>query len=423
MVPFRAIPWAANRTNTPRMDLGAMNASTTRMPWSGLSILSVAIFFCITSEVLPTGLMPEIASELGVSESQVGLLITVFAGAVVLTAAPLATLTHRYSRKSLVIAVLVVFAAANIFAALAPTYGILVIARVLGGVAHGLFWAVVGAYAAHLVEPAKLGKAVALTNAGGTAAFVMGVPLATALGHAFGWRFAFAAIAVIVLVLIGLVIWLLPPVDHHVPVRTGEIPLPARKDPTIVAVVVVCITVVLVMFAQNVFYTYIAPFLIQLGNVQEGAVAGYLFLYGGAAAVGLALSGFVADRMPKYGFVLFLGVVAVGVLILGLAPGNPVLLIVGIAVWSVGFGGMPSLMQTRMLRAASPRIRDIASAYLTTAFNIAIGAGAAVGGLLLDAAGVGVLPFTELGIVLVAIVFALTTDKWLRSRAERPVLR
>ena len=97
-----------------------MGAPRNTFPWAGLLTLSALIFTSVTSEFLPTGLLPDIAAELKVSESQVGLLVTVFAGTVVLTAAPLSVLTRRYSRKSLVIVVLIAFALANVLAALPP---------------------------------------------------------------------------------------------------------------------------------------------------------------------------------------------------------------------------------------------------------------------------------------------------------------
>ncbi|MET0806383.1 MAG: MFS transporter, partial [Lacisediminihabitans sp.] len=155
-------------------------------PWVGLLVLACAIFVSVTSEFLPTGLLPDIAAGLTVSASQVGFLVTVFAGTVVLSTTPLAALTRNFSRKSLVVVVLLIIAASGVLAAVAPTYAVLVVARVIGGLAHGLFWAVVGAYAAHLVPKHQIGRAVAITSGGGTAAFVLGVPLGTALGHALG---------------------------------------------------------------------------------------------------------------------------------------------------------------------------------------------------------------------------------------------
>src|SRR4051794_21438199 len=110
-----------------------------RFPLFRLLVLTGAIFVSVTSEFLPTGLLPDMAAELGVSESQIGLLITVFAGTVVLSTAPLTVLTRRYSRKWLMVLLLGAFALTNVLCAVAPTYEVLLVARVLGGLAHGLF--------------------------------------------------------------------------------------------------------------------------------------------------------------------------------------------------------------------------------------------------------------------------------------------
>ena len=135
-------------------------------PWVALIVIAATIFVSVTSEFLPTGILPDIAAELDVSESKVGFLVTIFAGTVVVSAAPLAILTRRYSRKSLVIVVMVLFLLSNVAAGVAPTYELLAAARVLGGLAHGLFWAIMGAYAAHLVPKKQLGRAVAITSSG-----------------------------------------------------------------------------------------------------------------------------------------------------------------------------------------------------------------------------------------------------------------
>ena len=396
-------------------------AETRPFPWVGLLTLSALIFVSVTSEFLPTGLLPDIAAELHVSESQVGLLITLFAGTVVLSAAPLTALTRNHSRKALVVVVLLVFVFGNVLAAVAPTYGVLATARVIGGLAHGLFWAVVGAYSAHLVPKHQIGRAVAVTGSGATAAFVFGVPLGTALGHALGWRLAFAVIGAIILVLIVAVLRLLPAVQHVDEVRTGEIPLPQGKDRSIPGIVFVCVVVVLLIGAHNVFFTYVAPYLIGPVGVAPGAVAGILFLYGGAGAVGLLLAGLFADRFPRSGLAVAIAAVALSVLALGLFPAEPWAAMPAIVLWSIAFGGTPAMLQTRMLHMASARTRDLASAYLTTSFNIAIGGGALVGGILLDAFTVRALPFADVAVSVVTIVVVLLGDAWLREHAKQRV--
>jgi multidrug resistance protein len=385
-------------------------------PWVPLLVLATLTFTFVTSEFLPTGLLPEISHELGVSESQVGYLITLFAATVVITTAPLTSLTRQHSRKSLMIVLILLFVVANLLAAAAPNYFVLAVARVIGGLAHGLFWSVVGAYTAGLVPRHQIGRAVAITGGGATAAFILGVPVGTLLGHALGWRLAFVAIAIVVLVLMVLIIRFLPPIQHLEKLATGEIPLPMRKDRSVPGVIIVCAIVTIVILGQNTFYTYIAVFLINPVGIAPGAVAGILFLYGAAGAVGLALAGTLSDRFPRSAFVAVIGVVALSVLAIGLFPHVQWVVIAAIVTWGVGFGGAPAMMQARMLRTASPRVRDLASAYLTTSFNFSIGAGALLGGLLLDRVGIGVLPFVNVVLVLVGVAVAIVSDGWLRRR-------
>ncbi|HEX3679735.1 MAG TPA: MFS transporter [Galbitalea sp.] len=395
------------------------NASVRPFPWVGLVTLALAIFVSVTTEFLPTGLLPEMAHDYHVSLSQVGLLVTIFAATVVAATTPLSILTRRFSRKPIVVIVLIVIALGAILAAIAPTYGLLVVARVVGGLAHGLFWAVVGAYAAHLVPKHQLGRAVAITSGGATAAFVLGVPVGTAIGHALGWRLAFVFMAGLILILCVLVVRFLPAVDHRVRLTTGEIPLPVRKDRSIPAVLIVCAVIMLLIVAQNIFYTYIAPWLITVGGFGAGGVPGLLLLYGGAGAVGLVLAGVVADRFPRGGLIVAFVFVAVSVLALWMFGGSQPVVMAAVIVWGAAFGGGPAMVQTRMLHVASPRIRETAAALLTTSFNIGIGGGALVGGLLLDQYGLPVLPLVDVIITVVGVAFIIASNFWLARRRIR----
>ncbi len=398
-----------------------MSARTTSpFPWVGLVVLAGAIFVSVTSEFLPTGLLPDMSRDLHVSISQVGLLVTIFAGTVVVSTTPLAALTRNLSRKSLVAVVLLVNAAGGVLAAVAPNYGVLVGARVLAGLAHGLFWAVVGAYAAHLVPKHQIGRAVAITSGGGTAAFVLGVPVGTALGHALGWRLAFASIAGVMVVLTVLVVRFLPPVEHRVTLATGEISLPARRDRSLPAVIVVCLIIVVMATGHNLFYTYIAPWLIGIAHFTESAVAPLLFLYGGAGAIGLALAGVIADRLPRRGVLVLSAAILVAVSALAVLSQIPWAAIVAFGLWGAVFGGLPAMFQTRTMHVASARVRDLASALFTTSFNLAIGGGALLGGALLDRFGLGVLPFVDVAFIVVGLLVSVVTSAWLDAR-DRPL--
>lgn len=397
-------------------------STAAKFPWIGLLALAAAIFVSVTSEFLPGGLLPQMARDLGVGLSTAGLLVTVFAGTVVIATTPLAVLTGRYSRKALVIVVLAVIALANVLAAVAPSYEILVGARVLGGLAHGLFWAVAAAYSAHLVPKHQLGRAVAVTAGGASAAFVLGVPAGTALGHALGWRAAFAIIGGLAVIIAIVIFRFLPAVEHQVRLKTGETALPLHKDHTFRGVILVCIVIVIIVTGQNTFYTYIAPWLIQAAHFPPASVPFLLFLFGGAGVIGLVLAGFAADRFPKRHFALAVLAVMASVLVLALASADPVIVVGAFVLWGAAFGGIPVMLQTRMLHTASFPMRNMAAALQTTAFNVGIGGGALLGGVLLDVAGIQSLPIAEIAFLAAGFALSLGMDVHSR-RVQRAAVR
>lgn len=391
--------------------------TTTPFPWIGLLTLAGAIFVSVTSEFLPTGLLPEMAAGLDVSPSRIGLLVSVFAGTVVVTAAALTGLTRRFPRKPLIILVLVVFALSNFVGAAAATYEVVLFSRVLGGLAHGLFWAVVGAYPGHLVRRDQLARAVAITSAGGSAAFVLGVPAGTALGHLLGWRLAFVMVGVVILALAVFVWRFLPPVDHRHALATGEIAIPLRNDRTLPGVVLVCVITLVLMVGHHLFYTYIVPFFVEVNGFPESSVSVLLLLFGLAGAGGVLLVGVYGGRHPRSGLVLSVAFVAFAVLMMGLVPQEPVAAVLALVVWGVAFGGAPALLQTRMLHTASPQLRDVSSALVATSFNVGIGGGALVGSLLLDGIGLPILPFVGVAVVLLCFAIIIVSDLTLRRKA------
>lgn len=394
-----------------------MEQQSTRFPLFRLLVIAGAIFVNNTSEFLPTGLLPDIAGGLQVSESQVGLLLTVFAVTVVITTAPLTALTQRFSRKWLMVVTLGVFMVVNVLCALAPSYGFLVGARVIGGLAHGLFWAVTAPYAARLVPRHQLSRAIAVTSLGSSAAFVLGVPVATALGHALGWRLAFLVTAGAVLVFTVLVTLLLPPVSHLGSPVTGPIELPPHRDRTIPVIVIICVSVVLVATGQYVFYTYIAPWITNGARMGADAVPVLLLVFGLAGAVGIVIVGALGDRYPRGTLIAMMLAIIAALTVAGSVAGAVVpVTIAGLVIWSIGFGGIPSLLQARMMHGTSQRLRDIGSAWTTIAFNVSIGGGALLGGVLLDGFGIRILPFGEVAFLMAGLVFMLATDRFRIAR-------
>jgi len=406
-----------------------------RFPWAGLLALAVATFLSITGEMVPTGLLPEMSGELGVSESAIGLLVSVFAFTVVLTSTSLTHLTRRVPRHRLIVVLLLVLALSAVLCALAPTYPLLVAARVVGGLAHGVFWAVGGAYAGHLVPRDQVGRALAVAMSGGTLAFVLGVPLSTAVGQALGWRSAFWLLAGLMLAGAALVWRFLPAVGAPPAVRgeptelteTGAARVVAaeaieyrhRPRPSVTGVVISCVITAVFMIGHYSFYTYIAPFLTRQSGVPEAALSPALFAFGIAGAAGLGLVGWFLGARPRLSVPVGMAVTAASVAALWLFEGQTTPSMVALVVWGVMFGALPPLLQTRMLQVAPDHMRDLASAFYTTGFNTGIGGGALVGALVLDGVGLAALPLLYVVVALVVLVVVVVTDRWLAARSRR----
>jgi DHA1 family inner membrane transport protein len=411
-----------------------------KFPYFALITLAVAVFLSVTLEMLPTGLLPQMSTDLGVSESQIGLTVSIFAFTVVLSSTPLSALTKRVPRHALVVGVLLILAVSGLISALSFSYTLLVISRILGGLAHGVFWSVVGAYTAYLVPKEQLGRAVAITLGGGSLAFVLGVPLGTALGAAVGWRLSFGILAGLTLLGAGFVYRFIPRVDHLsestlVHTASGRIAVlsaeaqeearaeePPRRDHSVTAVVFVCVITAITMIGQYTFYTFVAPYLIQQVGLGQAGVSPALFAYGLAGAFSLVLVAFWLSKRPRFALMLSLLLVLIPVLLLAIVPTVVPVALAAFFVWGIAMGNLPPLLQTRMLHAAPTRIRDTASAFYTTAFNIGIGGGALVGSLVLARFGLGTLPWVYVGILCVSILLVIVSDALLRHRPTRSAL-
>jgi predicted MFS family arabinose efflux permease len=388
-------------------------------PWVGLIVLAGAVFLSVSSEMMPTGLLPDMSASLGVSEAQIGLLVTVFAFTVVATSTPLTALTRRLPRHGMIVGIILVLAVSNALTAIAPNYGFVVGSRVLGGVAHGMFWAIVGAYAGHLVPKDQIGRAVSITLGGGTLAFVFGVPLGTFAGHAFGWRLSFGILAGL-MVVGALLVWrFLPAVERDEPAPKRERGAPRRpRDRTVPAVIMVCAIAAVTMIGHYSFYTFVVPFMTDVMGVPAGNVSALLFAYGIAGAVGLVLAGSVLGPRPQSGLVIAIVVTALSVSVLSVFAGQPIVAIAAFVLWGLAFGTLPPLLQTRLLHTSSAAFRDTASALYTTAFNIGIGGGALVGAWIFDLGGVTELPLVYIGILVVSFVLVLVVGRMTRPSAH-----
>lgn len=368
---------------------------------AALVLFTAATFLSVTTEMLPTGLLSSMSRDLHSSEARVGILVTGYALMVALFAAPLGRTTARVRRRTLFTGALAGYAASNILMAVATVYPVAAVARLAGGLTHGLFWAMLAGYIARMVDPARLGRAMTLVFTGGTLAILLGVPAGTALGIALGWRTAFVALAGVSLLLV-LLGWRILPDLPGADAADDLSLLQVLRTP---AVTVVVITTAVTMLGFFSFFTYISPFLLHAG-VNEQGLSPVLLGYGVAGAIGLFLAGLLIDKRPRVGMLGGSVVLTGALVLLAVGRGSVALAVVGCCLAGMALNSLALGVQAATLRAAPPGATDTASALNASAFNLGIGGGALFGGLVLDSFGVGALPLVAgvlVGIGLVGV--------------------
>lgn len=352
-----------------------------RFPTRALLILSLGVLVTVTVESLPAGLMPEMARDLRVGPIQIGMLISVWALTVIITSLPLARVLARVDRRLVVGVSLAVFAVANAATALAPAYEFAFAMRVAAAAAHGVFWAVVIVYASSLLTPSHLGRGLAIVTAGGTAATVAGLPLATLLAQALGWRAAFVVLGGLALALAVVVVRGMP---QYVPTReTTQAGAGGwRSDPSLPALLAFGVTGILIALSQFASFTYIRPYLELSAGIDAAWAAPLLFVYGIAGMVGVVAAGFLADRFPRAALVAILGLFVLSFAVLTVGAEALWAVVAALTVWGFAIGALFPLLQTTLMRVATERTRTLASAGIVVLFNVGIAVGPWIGGVV-----------------------------------------
>ena len=363
------VPTAAPRTASPRWTLAALTA---------------AAFASVTIELSPTGLLPAIAADLAVDTSAAGALVATWAVTLAATSVALVRATRRLPRQRVVAVALLVCGAASLATAAAPTLAAAVAARVVGAAAHGLVWALLVPHVAALVPAERLGRAVSTVLARPTAAGVLGVPAAAALGGLLGWRWTLVVLALLTL----------PPAFLLLPGRAGGAAETDDgggsawwRDPSAGPVLRAAVGTAALLAGHFAAATYVAVLVTDHAGLPASAVPAVLLVLGLAGILGLAVAGPLSDRRPTTALPATAVAFAAGLAALLLLGLHPVVAFVVVAVWGVLIGLLPPVFQTRVTRLAAPPVRDAAGAVAITALNVGIAAGAALGGLALARSG------------------------------------
>ncbi|KAF1047879.1 MAG: Purine ribonucleoside efflux pump NepI [Herbaspirillum frisingense] len=379
-------------------------SAAARLPVAALLALAMASFIATANETAPAGLLPQIARDFGIPEAGAGQLVTCCALGSGLAAIPLTAASAGWRRRGVLLAALATFLVGNVVTAFSPGYALTLAARFAIGLATGVAWSLLAGYARRMAPAAQQGRALALAMAGIPMALALGMPLASWFGALAGWRSVFSGLALMSAVLCCWV-WIavpdFPGEAAGARPRIGQVlALPGIR--AILAVIMLWI------LAHYMLYTYIAPFLAQLG--LAGLLERMLLVFGLSAMAGNWLAGALIDRRLRGLALAYLGAFAAVALMFGLGAARPALVYAGVAAWGISFGGAPTLLQTALADAAGEHA-DAAQAMLVTSFNLAFAGSGALGGVLLQTAGAGAIPRVLVALLMAACWIVWRSDK------------
>lgn len=382
-----------------------------------LYALTVGAFGIGVTEFVIMGLLIEVGADLGVSIAAAGLLISGYALGVVFGAPILTAVSSRWRRKTVLIALMVIFTIGNAACALAPNYETLMLARLVAALAHGTFFGVGSVVATSLVAPERRASAIAVMFTGLTVANIAGVPFGSWLGQEYGWRMTFWAVAVVGLVALAVLAFFLPRDEQDPEPQDWRSDLATMGRPQVL--IGLAVTVLGYAGVFTVF-TYIAPVLTQVTGFSDTAVSPILLVFGGGLILGNLVGGRLADRNLDRSILLTLLALGLSLFLMFFLLGDKIstVALVGL-VGAAGFATVAPL-QMRVLEKAEGAGQALASSFNIAAFNLGNAVGAWIGGVAIDRGpGLAALPLVAAAFPLAALALSVIAQRHDRKALPR----
>lgn len=371
--------------------------------WMAVFSLAMGVFGLLTAEYLPASLLTLMSTELGVSEALAGQAVTVTAVVALFAGLLVPGLTRGIDRRWVLLGFSVLMVASNLLVAVSSSFAVLLVMRILLGIALGGFWSMAAAVAMRLVPSALLPRALSIIFSGIAIGTVVAVPLGSYLGGLYGWRSAFFAAAAVGVVTLAFQSFTLPKLAPRRPARLRTV-LEVLLRPGIAMGMFGC---VLVHSGHFAMFTYVRPFLEGTTGIGAQGLSLMLLGFGVANFVGTLLAGRLLERYPLATLVLMPALVGVAALALVLLPASVPGQAVLLAVWGMAFGGVP-VAWSNWVASAVPDQAESAGGMVVASVQSAIATGAAAGGAMFSLGGsAGVFVAAAVLMLLAALLIAL----------------
>lgn len=397
--------------NNHTSSMHIIDKSQDKIPYLALLSLAFAVFVFNTSEFVPIGLLSLIAKDFAMSESDVGLMITMYAWLVALTSLPLMLLLSNIALKRLMLGVIALFVLSHIISALAHNYAMLLLSRMGVACAHAVFWSIASPMAVRLVPPKKQGVALGFIITGGSIAIILGLPLGRVIGLHLSWQMSFLSIGIIA-ALTGLLLWrVFPHLEKTDSISLESLPK-ILKNKSLIAIYFITAFLVTAHFTA---YSYIEPFLAQVAYFSENGIT---FALVGFGAVGIVASvifaRFSEGRMQ--GFVSFaLFAISSSLLLLHFASVHVALMVALCLFWGFAISIFNVSFQSQVILLA-PQGTAIAMSMFSGIYNVGIGSGALLGGLLSDGFDITYIGYGGALIAFLVCGFYVKKMAWNRAK-------
>ena len=362
-------------------------------PWVIMILMSSVTFVGILSELMPSGVLPQIMADLGINEIQGGNLVGYYAIASAIFAIPLIAATIRFNRKTLLLILLVGFSISNIIAGLVHNYYLIIGMRLIGGICAGVMWPMIAAFGMRLVEPNNHGKAVAVIMAGNTLGISLGMPVMTYLGNTFGWRNEFIILGVVIAVIGVFSLFMLPSTPGE-KLTSSTSPFAVLKNK---GVLMILLLTLLGVCAHYGVYIYITNLVFDVELV--GGIEAALIMFGIGSLISVLLAVKYTDKYLQQLTVLMFILLALSMALFLIFKGMPGVSHFAFFLWGLSFGPLVTLFQAAVGRQVD-RAKDVATSVQSSTFNFAIMIATSLG-------GVALINFSVLSLPVLAIMLAI----------------
>ncbi|WP_109432096.1 sugar transporter [Aggregatibacter segnis] len=369
-----------------------------RLKFFRVILLAFAGFVFNTTEFLPVALLSDIADSFHIPVEQAGLMITLYAWIVSLMSLPFMLMTAKLERRSLLIKLLIVFVVSHVLSVLAWDFWVLLLSRIGIAFTHAIFWSITASLAVRVAPKDKKAQAIGLLAMGSALAMVLGLPLGRVIGQYFGWREAFAIIAVLAFTILILLYRFLPHLESRNAGSLRSLPL-LIKRPLLLGLYALTI---LIISAHFTAYSYIEPFMVRIGEMSDAAATAILLIFGLSGIIASLLFNRFYQRSPTVFLLTSMGILMLSlVLLLPLSESQFSMFLLAF-IWGIGISGIGLSLQVRVLQLASDAT-DVAMAIYSGLYNVGIGGGALLGNQVMQHLGLANIGFSGAAFAMLGI--------------------